>query len=212
MPSNLDSALGRQIDSSEQRLCFGCHTTASTAGNRFDSSKLIPGVTCESCHGPGLKHVTSMKEGNVAGGLKAIFNPVHLAPIESVEFCGACHRTLWDVNLAGTMGVFNVRFQPYRLERSKCFGKGTDSRITCLACHDPHEPRVRDAGFYDQRCLRCHSAQGAKQVGDHLGRACPVATKDCVTCHMPKTEIPGMHSKFTDHFIRVVRKGAPYPN
>jgi hypothetical protein len=27
---------------------------------------------------------------------------------------------------------------------------------------------------------------------------------------MPKYEVPGMHSKFTDHFIRIVRKGEGY--
>ena len=27
---------------------------------------------------------------------------------------------------------------------------------------------------------------------------------------MPKYEVPGMHAKFTDHFIRVVRKGEGY--
>jgi hypothetical protein len=28
---------------------------------------------------------------------------------------------------------------------------------------------------------------------------------------MPKTEIPGIHFAFTDHWIRVVRAGEPYP-
>jgi len=28
---------------------------------------------------------------------------------------------------------------------------------------------------------------------------------------MPKVEIPGSHFKFTDHRIRIVRPGEPYP-
>jgi hypothetical protein len=28
---------------------------------------------------------------------------------------------------------------------------------------------------------------------------------------MPKTELAGAHAQFTDHFIRIVRSGAPYP-
>jgi hypothetical protein len=28
---------------------------------------------------------------------------------------------------------------------------------------------------------------------------------------MPKTDLPGAHAQFTDHFIRIVRSGAFYP-
>ena len=29
---------------------------------------------------------------------------------------------------------------------------------------------------------------------------------------MPKYELPGAHSKFSDHYIRIVKSGEPYPN
>jgi hypothetical protein len=29
---------------------------------------------------------------------------------------------------------------------------------------------------------------------------------------MPKIDLPGAHAKFTDHQIRIVRAGDPYPN
>jgi len=32
-----------------------------------------------------------------------------------------------------------------------------------------------------------------------------VATSNCVSCHMPKYELPQTHASFTDHDIRVVR-------
>jgi hypothetical protein len=32
-----------------------------------------------------------------------------------------------------------------------------------------------------------------------------------VSCHMPTVELPGAHFKFTDHRIRIVRPGQPYP-
>jgi hypothetical protein len=28
---------------------------------------------------------------------------------------------------------------------------------------------------------------------------------------MPKIELPGGHAQFTDHFIRIVKPGEPYP-
>jgi formate-dependent nitrite reductase cytochrome c552 subunit len=39
-----------------------------------------------------------------------------------------------------------------------------------------------------------------------------VAKANCVTCHMPKIELPGAHARFTDHQIRIARAGEPYPN
>jgi formate-dependent nitrite reductase cytochrome c552 subunit len=39
-----------------------------------------------------------------------------------------------------------------------------------------------------------------------------VSTKGCVTCHMPKIEIPGMHARFTDHWIRTVKSGETIPH
>ena len=61
-------------------------------------------------------------------------------------------------------GSLNVRFQPYRLENSRCWkeGKG-DARITCLSCHDPHQPLAMDPASYDSSCLQCHRAASREE-------------------------------------------------
>jgi hypothetical protein len=212
-PASLEDAAGRRMDANETRLCFGCHTTASTVKNQLDPHNAIPGVTCEACHGPGAKHVAAMSLGMETQADKQILNPGRLAPVESVDFCGACHRTWQDVVKNGLIGigVYNVRFAPYRLENSKCWGSG-DARITCIACHNPHKRLVGDMTSYDSACLRCHIVRGAAKSRDHPGAACPVAMAKCATCHMPKYEPPGLHSAFTDHWIRVVQPGKPYPD
>jgi tetratricopeptide (TPR) repeat protein len=208
-PANLESAAGRQMGTEETRLCFGCHTTASTTKGQFDPSALVPGVTCESCHGPGLDHIVAANSG--AAEPESIFNPGHLDRVDSVDFCGACHRTSKDISIGGQLGIFNVRFAPYRLEKSECWKQG-DSRITCLACHDPHKPLAHESASYDAACLQCHSATAPeKPKPAHAPAVCRVSTQNCVTCHMPKYEPPGMHSSFTDHFIRIVRPREPYP-
>lgn len=218
LATDLAGALGRAMTASETQLCFGCHTTASTTGGRFDVADLIAGVTCEACHGPGAKHIAAMRQGEMKRGLQLILNPRKLNPSDSVDFCGACHRTAWDVALANPVGIANVRFQPYRLEKSRCWGRG-DVRLTCMACHDPHQPLVRNAEAYDKQCLSCHrskigAVQGAAPAvaGDHPGKACPLSANRCVTCHMPKYEIPGSHAQFTDHWIRTVRPDSDYPD
>ena len=204
-----DKAVGRKISADEAPKCFGCHTTASTTSGKFAPEKALPGVTCEVCHGPGATHVAMIKNGAREEGAGLVLNPAKLSPADSVDFCGACHRTWWDVNQEGLTGIGTIRFPAYRLEKSRCWGKG-DARITCVGCHDPHQLLVKESASYDSRCLSCHVSTGAKSTADHPGAACPVSTKDCASCHMPQYEIPDMHTKFTDHMIRVVKKDAAF--
>jgi hypothetical protein len=199
-PASLESAMGRPVDDAELRRCFGCHTTAPTTPAGFAPGQSIPGVTCEACHGPGRAHVAAMERGgDRARAAKTIFNPHGLDAADSVDLCGACHATFWDVQLAGERGIAALRSQPFRLQSSRCWTG--DRRLACVACHDPHSALVRDAAFYDSRCLACHSARSPHDATPV--RTCRVATARCVTCHMPKYQVAEMHYSFTDHLIRV---------
>jgi len=217
---DLEDAMARPVQMDEIKRCFSCHGTGSAIGARFEPDKIATGIGCEACHGPGGEHVNVMQASVIqegAGGEHTpavIFNPGKLRPADSVDFCGACHGTWPDTVRAGLNGLFSIRQQPYRLQNSKCWGKSQgDARITCVACHDPHGALVQEPSFYDAKCLNCHVATpGVKPAGDHPGAWCPVGMRDCVSCHMPKIEIPVMHRAFADHQIRIVRPGQPLPN
>jgi hypothetical protein len=214
VPGNIEDAAGRRLTPAETRRCFACHTTASVAKDQFDANAAVLGVTCEACHGPGASHAAAMKSGMQEQGELMIRNLSRLDPVDSVDFCGACHRTWEDVVANGFtgVGVYNVRFAPYRLENSKCWRK-PDARLTCVACHDPHQPLERETAAYDSRCLQCHVTQAKpNKDADHPGEACRVSTKNCASCHMPKIVTPVQHATFTDHWIRIVVPGKPYPN
>jgi hypothetical protein len=111
-PQDVEEAMDRRIGRSELYQCFGCHTTASGMGSTFDDAKLIPGVSCEACHGPGQKHVDAMEglsdnasaEEPRENTSKAIFNPGKLTPEESVDFCGGLSRLV-------------LGYQPFRQHR-----------------------------------------------------------------------------------------------
>ncbi len=183
-PTSLEEALGRRMDKGDTKACFGCHT---------QGTERLAGLGCETCHGPAGTHpATKMQKLSVMNSE------------EMSELCGACHRTWSQIALNGPQGVNNVRFQPYRLTNSKCYD-ATDARIRCTACHDPHKDPVSETRFYDARCTACHS------IAAH-GKICRVATNNCVSCHMPKVDLPGAHTKFTDHQIRIARAGTAYPN
>jgi hypothetical protein len=207
-PHTLTEALGRETGIPEVAQCFGCHSTNSVQGTVVDFEHMTPGILCESCHGPASKHVAAIKTGDAKTAELPRLGK--LSAEEMFEFCGRCHRTWATIASQGPLGVENVRFQPYRLTNAKCYD-AYDQRISCVACHDPHSHRQQPSGFYDSKCARCHSA-GAHASGNAKPQLCPVSDKDCVSCHMPRYEIPGAHHMFTDHQIRIARAGSPYPN
>ncbi|HEU0174710.1 MAG TPA: multiheme c-type cytochrome [Blastocatellia bacterium] len=234
VPASLEGALGRVLNSELINDCFSCHSTAAVGQGQLQLDKMSPGITCEGCHGAGEKHVLAMKargearnrgEAAPESSDRQIFNPGRFDTEGLTQFCGACHRSWIQVQMLGIRGVENVRFQPYRIFKSKCYDH-RDKRIGCTACHNPHEELVTDAAYYDARCMACHqstqkagekaaqkpAASARPMVSARKAPVCPKARQDCASCHMPKIELPGSHYKFTDHRIRVARQGDPYPN
>jgi len=218
IPKSLRAAVGRRLSDGEVVNCFACHSTGAVTGGKLHLEKLTPGIRCESCHGPGGEHINAIKNGGSA--IASIFNPAKLSGDEiTEEFCASCHRGNDEYSVLQRMEINNVRFQPYRVFKSSCYSD--DHRISCEACHNPHEPLKVGANIYDAKCLACHLAGGkpakgtttpSKSSGGPFAPACKVATKDCVTCHMLKVELPGSHFKFTDHYIRINKPGSAFPN
>ena len=208
VPASLEEAFGHLLSNSEVVSCFSCHSNGATNGQKLELNKLVHGVTCESCHGPGAPHLVAVKAGEP--GYKSIFNPGRLSGDEQTQqFCALCHRGNDEFSVLQSMGIDNVRFQPYRIFHSKCYSDDRNIRYT--ACHNPHEPLREEAGYYDSRCLTCHALKG-RPSSPGSQSSCPVATKECVSCHMPKVELKAAHFKFTDHYIRIVKPGEKYPN
>jgi Cytochrome c554 and c-prime len=211
IPTSLEDALGRAIGGEEPQQCFGCHSTGAVHGLELKLDQLSAGVGCEACHGPGEKHLVAAKAKKL--DQLEIFNPGDLSAHDlSQSFCGTCHVGFEQAMLMpGQSGINNIRFQPYRMFNSK--GHNTnDPRLGCVACHNPHEKLVKDVSYYDPKCLACHVTKSTDpKTARRNANACPVSTKQCTTCHMPKIELPGMHASFTDHWIRIARPGDPTP-
>jgi hypothetical protein len=181
--------------------CFNCHATNSVSGQELTLSTMTAGIQCERCHGATGEHLSAKSEMKKLGALSTE---------DLSDFCGQCHRTWSQISTDGPRGILNVRFQPYRLANSKCYDT-EDRRIRCTACHDPHSDLETTAAAYDAKCTACHS-RAARPATKALTRICRVGRKDCVTCHMPKLDLPRAHDKFTDHLIRIVKPNEKYPD
>jgi hypothetical protein len=201
-PQTIVEAAGRRLNPADVANCFACHSSGGVTGGVLHLESVTPGVGCGSCHGPVEKHASSIRAGNLTEA--KLPHLAGLAAEDMSELCGRCHRTWAQVAQTGMRGPNTVRFQPYRMTNSKCYDV-EDPRIRCTACHDPHGPLNTNLASYDSKCTACHSTALHTKV-------CPVAKANCVTCHMPKIDLPGAHAQFTDHQIRIVRAGEAFPN
>ena len=185
-PSNAEGALGVKQGPKTLRACIGCHATGITS----DFQPVIPGIQCERCHSGAAEH---------AVGKGHVTNPGKMTALEQVRFCGECHR---DEPQVDDTQLENVRFQPLRLMKSKCF---TSGRLQCTTCHAAHQDaRRNDAEYYNNRCRACHDAAAGQRA--HVDAR---QKGDCISCHMPYVELHlALH--FTDHDIRIVKAG-DYP-
>jgi Cytochrome c554 and c-prime len=184
-----ERALGIVQDAATITRCFACHATGVKTGP--DLRDMLPGVTCERCHGPGAAHAARPTLGNIVRLSES-------GAAASVQLCAECHRGPTNPSPAATPELddpVSIRFQPVGLMASKCFR--VSGALSCVTCHNPHENLIRDSGYYAARCLGCHSATGGRPP-----TLCERATRqDCLPCHMKRAS-PLPFLTFTDHRIR----------
>jgi hypothetical protein len=204
-PADLTEAAGRLLSHDEKLRCFGCHATNAVQGKKLTFDKLSPGVQCSHCHGGLELHLAAAQLNSYELQASQELSKLHgMSADQAAHFCGQCHRTWEEIAVQKNPSIANIRFQPYRLTGSKCYDPD-DKRISCLACHDPHQEVSTKITDYDAKCLACHGG------GKPGAKPCPVSKDKCATCHMPKLELPGAHFKFSDHRIRIVKPNESYP-
>ncbi len=185
--------------------CLECHATYIRAlstdplTNRYDQASFIPGISCETCHGPGTEHIARQKSGAAAAQGQAILNPAKFSRDRQVDLCALCHNGIQREAIAPAFSYVAGEplanyFKPLPtgslehpdvhgnqvglLQRSRCYL--SSSNMTCSTCHDVHT-QERPAASYSGKCLACHrweSCGVAKTLGHKI-------TSDCIDCHMP---------------------------
>ncbi|HEX6923831.1 MAG TPA: multiheme c-type cytochrome [Longimicrobiaceae bacterium] len=187
--------------------CLECHSTYAASlpslggGNRYDTASLVPGISCQTCHGAGGEHVRWAQTGSVWRWLRsaAIVNPADLPRERRVDGCALCHGGIgesiqppFSYRPGEPLSAYLHQPEPSPdepvdvhgnqvalLARSACFQQ---SDMTCSTCHDVHRPQ-RDISEFTAVCTSCH-VPGESLDADH-GAAMP---GNCVDCHMPNVE------------------------
>lgn len=180
-PKSLEAALGLVLSPTFEKRCLSCHGQPNVLGAGKDG-----GVHCESCHGPGSRHLANPRQG--------IINPKRLSSEDSIAVCAQCHvgLTRFSDPSADDLLVAN---QVVAIQSSECFVQ-SGKVFSCATCHDPHNDATDDRRAI-QACLACHAGGVKKHAA-----LCPVNTSSgCVGCHMPSVEMGPLH--LVDHLIRV---------
>ncbi len=200
-PADIIDAAGRLMGRDDKLRCFGCHATNATLGRQLTVDKMTPGVQCGRCHESTETHLAAtLLDSFELAAAKNLSKLNGLSAEQVSNFCGQCHRTWEEIALQGNLSIANIRFQPYRLTGSKCYD-ADDTRISCLACHDPHHEVSTKPVDYDAKCQACHGG------GKPGAKACPVSADKCVSCHMPKLELLGAPQGQSESATNVLRKG-----
>lgn len=113
---------------------------------------------CESCHGPGSKHVEA------GGGLGASI----VNPNRDPDACYVCHQ---DIHAAFSLPAHHPV---------------PEGRIACSQCHDPHGFEIRQPSKglamarQNESCTQCHRDQTRPFLYEHAAMR-----EGCTVCHSP---------------------------
>jgi len=211
--------------SAYNKECIGCHTTGFRALSQLPSGEWkyqpytaslyrdndpsyfdwdhdgitdLVNVTCESCHGPGSKHILAN------GDPTKIVNPADLTPDKGNEVCGQCHIRVKSV--PGGLHEY-----PYQETTNKFYIPGSTDPLTAYYTNDDanwpdgmHSKKHHQAyqefyrsahpgNPYDKlTCFTCHDSHGSANNHDIIesvqSGSLTIATKNeddtlCLSCH-----------------------------
>jgi DmsE family decaheme c-type cytochrome len=191
--------------------CLTCHESQSVHGTAHGNEKL-PGSPaaaqgCESCHGPGARHVEDDEKGHMRK-----FG--EMAPREVTDTCLTCHNrsehAMWEgsahsarnLGCATCHSVHSFTSEKGQLVKANqmevcasCHKSQVqkqlrsahmpvrEGKMTCTSCHNPHgsvTPALLKEPSLNDTCYTCH----AEKRGPFLFEHAPVV-ESCANCHEP---------------------------
>lgn len=139
----------------------GLHATLHGKAQNSKTPAAQNGQSCETCHGPGQKHVESSKKEDIR-------RFTALSARDANETCLSCHNKGAHADWQGSMH---------------------DARnVSCVTCHSVHNPKSEKAQLKTvtatQTCETCHKQEAMKiKKAGHMPLA--EGKMECTSCHSP---------------------------
>ncbi len=174
-----------------EQNCEGCHVTGLSVtrniNGEFVSSSQEAGISCESCHGPGERHVS---EGG--GKSRYIVNPAYLATDRGNEVCGQCHIRV--KNKTGENGAdFETEYPcvidgeeitpyiPGKILKDYIEETGSDGKATAGYWNDNDIATLGENASENNHSIKRHQQYQDLIKSRHYNNA----GHTCYTCHEP---------------------------
>ncbi|WP_372636225.1 tetratricopeptide repeat protein [Fodinibius sp.] len=211
-------------------MCADCHSTNLqqnyiAEADSFHTTWSSINVSCESCHGPGQKHVDFVQSEEVEEAtMERIREDLELTQntpqTEQIDQCAQCHALREDMtdDYAHTENFLDhynptlphpesyfadgqIKEEVYvygSFLQSKMFGEG----VKCNDCHDPHSLELKANVTDNTLCMQCHEPR--YNTVEHFKHQVNTEASRCINCHM--TGRYYMEVDFRrDHSFRVPR-------
>jgi DmsE family decaheme c-type cytochrome len=174
--------------------CLGCHDdaakhlTGTPHWQMADPRSPIANQGCESCHGPGSRHVED------PGDDATIRKFPKLSPRDASASCLACHtkasHALWEGSTHDGRNVSCVTCHSVHNPASpRAQLKAADERSLCITCHRTQVLKVSRVSHMPvpegrMMCSSCHNPHGSTNV--RLLKIGNWVNESCVSCHVEK--------------------------
>lgn len=205
-------------------MCAECHSTNlkknyDIHSDSFHTTFTSINVSCESCHGPGERHV--FWANNFDGEYNEethTFIAKGVTKAEQMNMCAACHSRRTNLNnpfipnenFDNQFILQNLSTEFYHpdgqiLEEDYVYGSFLQSKmyhndVKCTDCHNPHSLQLKAQG--NDLCLQCHTAN--YNTTSHHFHPPNTEAALCVNCHMTGKTYMGNDFR-RDHSFRVPR-------
>ncbi len=208
-------------------MCASCHSTNLQKNYHFDSDTYTTtwtdiNVGCESCHGPGSRHISLVKSSAYAQGEREVNSGLVYSrdtlPRQQLNTCAPCHARKSDIsaNLLHSDELLDdlipqvisnefyhadgqIREEDYEygsFAQSKMFHLG----VRCSNCHNPHSGQLVKKG--NDLCMSCHLPK--YNTKEHTFHTVNTEASECVSCHMTSKVYMGNDVR-RDHSFRIPR-------
>jgi len=189
--------------------CFECHSSYVEQNFNQESKpifalrQMVLGISCETCHGPGKKHVRHHNENPADKNPSFIINTSNLNRQLQLDACASCHSGIRE-NIKPAFSFLpgnklddffkpayhkdstarlDVHGNQYGLlTASKCFKQSLV--LNCSSCHNVHQKESNNMQVFAQRCMNCHN-ESNHNFCTLKNTDKQILINKCIDCHMP---------------------------